>query len=120
MHIIHFFALTMLSLTLAACASEQAYRVKQDRLKGLSETALISRLGAPTREYTMDNGSKALLYHLSKPGNEDTRSRQCDTTYVLDRSKRVADVTFVGRDCFSPDDEAAEYMNNGLPSFMVY
>lgn len=73
MRIVTFIALCTLSFALVACASEQGYRVKLDRLKGLSEAELIARLGAPTKSYVMENGSKALLYQWTKEGNEDMR-----------------------------------------------
>lgn len=108
------------SVTLAACASEQSYQVKQDRLKGLTEAELIARMGAPTSSYKMDDGGKALLYKWELDRGEGYRVRRCDTTYVLNKAKRVTSVSFVGRDCIAPDDEEEQFLDNGLPSFMEY
>lgn len=105
---------------LAGCSSEQGYQTKQNRLIGLSEASLISRLGAPTKSYQMDDGKQALLYKWVEDRGSESRVRRCDTTYVLNRQKHVEAVSFVGRDCIAPEDEEEQFLHNGLPAFMEY
>jgi hypothetical protein len=91
------------TLLISSCVTKKKYEASLNSWVGRTESELVTKWGAPSNNYTTEDGLKVLSYsesgiYMNKYGGG---TLSCTATFIINaKEKRVIKWTYKGNDCY--------------------